>query len=110
MFHFELVHVPSAFHGPDGLSRRKPQPGDAPEAEDNFDNWVDQVQGFLHMILPTSTHRTDQPPATIHILQSFTNDIPAGEENGGNAPQESLTHTTSCLAPTSLEKPTNVSN
>jgi len=91
MFHFKLVHVPSAFHGPDGLSRRKPQPGDAPEAEDNFDDWVDQVQGFLHMILPTSTHRTDQPPATIHILQSFTNDIPAGEENSGNAPQESPT-------------------
>ena len=43
------------------------------------------------MILPTSTHRTDQPPATIHILQSFTNDIPAGEENSGNAPQESPT-------------------
>jgi len=91
MFHFELVHIPSAFHGPDGLSRRKPQPGDAPEAEDDFDDWVDQVQGFLHMILPTSTHRTDQPPATIHILQSFTNDIQAGEENGGNAPQESPT-------------------
>ena len=48
MFHFELVHVPSAFHGPDGLSQRKPQPGDAPEAEDDFDDWVDQVQGFLH--------------------------------------------------------------
>ena len=91
MFHFELVHVPSAFHGPDRLSRRKLQPGDAPEAEDDFDDWVDQVQGFLHMILPTSTHRTDQPPATIHILQSFTNDIQAGEENGGNAPQESPT-------------------
>jgi hypothetical protein len=29
-FHFELVHVPSAFHGPDGLSRRCPQPGDKP--------------------------------------------------------------------------------
>jgi len=36
MFHFELVHVPSAFHGPDGLSQRKLQPGDAPEVEDGW--------------------------------------------------------------------------
>jgi len=39
----------------------------------------------------TLTHHTDQPPATIHILQSFINNIPAGEENGGIAQQESLT-------------------
>jgi hypothetical protein len=43
MFHFDLVHVPGAFHGPDGLSRRKPQPGDKPEPSDDFDDWIDQV-------------------------------------------------------------------
>src|SRR5713101_5252498 len=31
VFHFTLVHVPGSFHGPDGLSCRKPQPGDQPE-------------------------------------------------------------------------------
>ena len=92
MFHFDLVHVPSAFHGPDGLSRRKLQPGDTPEAEDDFNDWVDQVQGFLHMILPISTHCTDQPPTTIHILQSFANDIQAGNEDHKLAQQEALTN------------------
>ena len=35
-FYFDLVHVPSKRHGPDGLSRRPPQPGDAVEPEDDF--------------------------------------------------------------------------
>jgi hypothetical protein len=68
MFHFELVHVPGAFHGPDGLSRRRTQPGDTDEPEDDFDDWIDQVHGFLHMILPITAHTLIQPPATIHIL------------------------------------------
>ena len=33
-FYFDLVHVPGTMHGPDGLSRRRPQPGDEPEPED----------------------------------------------------------------------------
>jgi hypothetical protein len=68
MFHFELVHVPGAFHGPDGLSRRKPQPGDKPEPDDDFDDWIDQVHGFMHMILPTSSRVSDQPPSTVYVL------------------------------------------
>ena len=36
-FHFTLVHVPGTSHGPDGLSRRPPQPADRPEPEDDFD-------------------------------------------------------------------------
>ena len=39
-FHFDLVHVPGTMHGPDGLSQRRPQPGDEPEPEDDFDNWI----------------------------------------------------------------------
>src|SRR5258705_7187560 len=42
-FHFTLVHVPGAFHGSDGLSRRRRQPDDLPEPEDDFDDWIDQV-------------------------------------------------------------------
>src|SRR6266540_1312398 len=40
MFKFDLVHVPGAFHGSDGLSRRNPQPVDKPEPKDNFDDWI----------------------------------------------------------------------
>ena len=36
-FHFELVHVPGERHGPDGLSRRPPQPGDPVIPEDDDD-------------------------------------------------------------------------
>jgi len=51
-FHFELIHVPSTFHGPDGLSRQRPQPGDEPEPEDDFDDWIDCLHCFMHMIAP----------------------------------------------------------
>jgi hypothetical protein len=71
MFQFELVHVPGAFHGPDGLSRRKKQPTDSPEEEDDFDDWIDQVQGFPHIYLPTSTRGIEQPPITIYMLDTF---------------------------------------
>ena len=70
MFHFTLVHIPGAFHGPDGLSRRRPQPGDLPEPDDDFDDWIDQLHGFLHMILPTSVAVLDQPPSTVYVLTS----------------------------------------
>jgi hypothetical protein len=68
MFQFTLVHVPGAFHGPDGLSRRRAQPGDVPDPEDDFDDWIDQVHGFLHIINPLSNHTIDQPPATVYAL------------------------------------------
>jgi hypothetical protein len=74
MFHFELVHVPGTHHGPDGLSRRRPQKGDKPEPEDDFEDWVDEVNGFPHMILSTSPpSKIEQPPITMYMLQSFTN-------------------------------------
>jgi hypothetical protein len=81
MFQFELVHVPGSFHGPDGLSRRRKQPGDAPDEPDDFDDWIDQVQGFLHFILPVSPRRLDQPPFTIYILQAFANRSRDPEDN-----------------------------
>jgi hypothetical protein len=65
---FYLVHIPGAFHGPDGLSRRRAQPGDVEEKEDDFDDWIDQVHSFLHMILPISNHIVEQPPATVYML------------------------------------------
>ena len=56
LFHFTLVHVPGTQHGPDGLSRRPPQPGDDDEDSEynpEFDDWVDKVYGFMHFLNPT---------------------------------------------------------
>src|SRR5438309_4893952 len=71
VFQFELVHVPGELHGPDGLSRRRKQPNDEEEPDDyDFDDWIDQVNGFLHIVLPTSTRIIDQPPMTRYISYS----------------------------------------
>ena len=56
LFHFTLVHVPGTQHGPDGLSRCPPQPGDDDEDSEynpEFDDWVDKVYGFMHFLNPT---------------------------------------------------------
>lgn len=59
-FHFTLVHVPCIAHGPDGLSRRKPQPGDevATSNDDDFDfeNWIDRLYSFVHQKNPIHPH------------------------------------------------------
>ena len=73
MFHFTLVHVPGTHHGPDGLSRRKPQPDDESEPEDDFEDWIDQVNGFLHFLNPHPTHSnsiTSAPPISCYINES----------------------------------------
>jgi len=67
-FHFTLVHVKGKLHGPDGLSRRPPQPGDLEEEEDNFEDWVDRLYGFLHIVhdlFPSATLPVGPPPPTI---------------------------------------------
>ncbi|KAG6869389.1 hypothetical protein C0995_003562, partial [Termitomyces sp. Mi166 len=43
------------FHGPDGLSHRSHQPDDPdPDNSDNeiYEDWVDQMYGFMHLIQP----------------------------------------------------------
>lgn len=53
LFHFKLVHVPGISHGPDGLSRRRPQPDDEPEPEDDYEEFIDRAYGFmLHSMNP----------------------------------------------------------
>ena len=88
MFHFTLVHVPGTHHGPDGLSRRRPQPGDEPEPEDDFEDWIDQVNGFMHFI-NTSPARNNQqnntviaPSISCYIIEAGieTADEPEGQE------------------------------
>ena len=50
------------FHRPDGLSRRPRQPDDPIMDDDkfDFDNWIDNLHGFIHMIqpLPVRQHTT----------------------------------------------------
>jgi hypothetical protein len=89
-FHFELVHVPSAFHGPDGLSRRRPQPGDKPEPEDDFDDWIDRLHGFMHMIAPYFLHRLNLPPIAIYIAETneTTFDPTPTSDSTPNIPQD----------------------
>ena len=92
-FHFTLVHVPGTFHGPDGMSRRQPQPGDIDEVDNGFDDWIDQLYGFMHMINdPTSTlaEGSDLSILTMNAVDASTledenqtltyNDVPRSTE------------------------------
>ncbi|OBZ73909.1 hypothetical protein A0H81_06073 [Grifola frondosa] len=56
-FHFTLVHVPGTNHGPDGLSRRPRQPDDEDEPEDDFEDWIDRIHGFAHLVNPHPTQK-----------------------------------------------------
>ena len=83
MFHFTLIHVPGTHHGPDGLSRSKPQPGDEPEKDDDFEDWVDQVNGFIHFIDPLPFQifsLTNSPPISCYITDSDREDSPEPED------------------------------
>jgi hypothetical protein len=66
MFQFTLVHVPGTLHGPDGLSRRNAQPDDIPAdpTDGNFDDWVDNMYGFMHFINPTTPSSTSRRVST----------------------------------------------
>ena len=67
-FYFDLVHVPAAFHGPNGLSRCRLQPNDEPEPEDkDFDDWIDRLHGFIHFINPIKPKPLQQPSILIYI-------------------------------------------
>jgi hypothetical protein len=67
MFHLTLVHVPGAHHGPDGLSQQRRQPRDEDEPEDDFEDWINNVNGFMHYQTNTIS---DSPPVTIFMTES----------------------------------------
>lgn len=84
MFHFTLVHVPGTHHGPDGLSRRRPQPGDEEEDEDDFEDWIDQVNGFLHLLNPLPFQIdsiSTAPPITTYITDEARADSVEPEDS-----------------------------
>ena len=77
LFHFMLIHVPGTHHGPDGLSQRRPQLGDEKEEDDDdFEDWVDRVNGFVHMLNPSPSYWFQTrsiltaPPVTCYITES----------------------------------------
>jgi Integrase zinc binding domain/RNase H-like domain found in reverse transcriptase len=65
-FHFQLVHVPGAKHGPDGLSRRPQQPDDEDVdysiGTEEFEDWIDHLYGFVHII-------NDSPLAQLRTIR-----------------------------------------
>ena len=92
MFHFTLVHVPGTHHGPDGLSRRRPQPGDEEEPEDDFEDWIDQVNGFIHFINPLPTHIPsiiESPPISCYITDTIREESQEPEEAPQALPEQS---------------------
>ena len=77
-FHFTLVHVAGSHHGPDGLSRRPRQPDDAPDDrdEDEFDDWIDKLHGFIHQINdPHSNAPTISLVSTFAIAHNAHDDL-----------------------------------
>src|SRR5271168_1390359 len=108
MFHFELVHVPGIRHGPDGLSRRRPQPGDEEEPEDDFEDWIDNVNGFMHVInpLPTSSDTIiNAPPTTAFISDTVEEITPEPEETESevNGSQATITYNNVPRSPATIK-------
>ena len=73
MFHFTLVHVPGSHHGPDRLSCRQPQPGDEEEPEDDFEDWIDSVNGFMHFA--NNTQKRPNQQATVPSVACYHNNL-----------------------------------
>src|SRR5262249_32536065 len=74
------VHVPSIHHGPDGLSRRLPQQDDVLPAndDDDFEDWVDRMHGFLHIINDIRPVYSPNNNALTTLIQS---DLSAQRQN-----------------------------
>lgn len=76
-FHFILIHIPGTMHGPDGLSRRRAQPGDNPEPDDDFNDWIDRLYGLMHMINDSPYLRSPQRPIAMFASEVAEIDLPS---------------------------------
>lgn len=83
-FHFTLVHIPGTMHGPDGLLRHPQQPNDEDKPKDDFDDWIDQVHGFMHHINCTTQSRHGP-----QRLLAFTSSIVVSGHSSASAPASS---------------------
>ena len=75
LFHFTLVHIPGTWHGLDGLLWRPQQPGDdITNSADNpeFNDWVDQVYGFMHFLNPLSPTVTYPKMCVTYISKTLS--------------------------------------
>jgi hypothetical protein len=73
MLHFTLVHVPGMHYTSDRLSRQKPRPGDEEEPEDNFKDWIDNINRFIHFLNPhlfISSYTTLTPPIALYVTSN----------------------------------------
>ena len=68
-FHFDLIPVPGTMHGPDGLLCHHLQPGDKAEPEDDFNDWIDNLYGFLHIINDSPYLLWTQHPTAIFAAE-----------------------------------------
>lgn len=95
-FHFKLVHVPGTQHGPDGLSRRPPQPDDddvdADAEERDFDDWIDNLYGFMHII--NESPLFPQQLFQRRRISTFSNTIASTYANDFNQPTQELDYAT----------------
>ena len=93
MFHFTLVHVPGTHHGPDGLSRRRAQLDDEEEPEDDFEDWVDQVNSFIHFVnpLPNYIHYISTSPPISCYLSDREQEESQEPEDAPTAPSDNPT-------------------
>jgi hypothetical protein len=84
-FHFDLVHVPGTYHGPDGLSRWPRQVGDEEDQDDkeDFVDWIDQLHGFLHQINVVDIHLPttfDSLPLPLPCISTLIQETDLSEE------------------------------
>jgi hypothetical protein len=55
-------------HGPDGMSQCRPQPGDQPEPDNDFDDWINNLYSFMHIINNAIIHSDQSTSIYIFIL------------------------------------------
>ena len=98
MFHITLVHVLGTHHGPDGLSRWRPQPGDEEELQDDFKDWIDIVNGFMHFLYP---HPTSLEYFTVTpLVAAYITDVPQHKtERAPSEVPEDFTTTLDSIVP-----------
>jgi hypothetical protein len=70
LFDFKLVHVPAEkHHGPDGLSRREPIPGED-DNEGDPEEWVDEVLSLGLWLDTWNEHRPTHRTGTAKVFQA----------------------------------------
>lgn len=67
LFSFTMVHVPSERIAADGPSRQTRQPEDLQEEDDDFEDWIDQANGFMHFI-----NDSQSSSATLNTLATLS--------------------------------------